>query len=96
MIQFNVFWNRKEMRKSVISVGASQRTSALLMFSVDDNTSSYVTFLRKEGYTTNKETSKAIIIPAKLGFINTFFPSSFASIIVHVSLCLEEKVTRNI
>jgi hypothetical protein len=81
------------MRKSVISVGASQRTSALFMFSVDDNTSSYVTFIGKEGYTTNKETSKAIIIQAKLGFISTFFPSSFASTIVHVSLWLEEKVT---
>jgi hypothetical protein len=87
MIQFSVFWNRKEVRKSVISIGTSQRTSALLMISVDDNTSAYVTFLGNEGYTTNKETSKAIIIRARLGFINTFFPSSFASIIVHVSLC---------
>jgi hypothetical protein len=30
----------------------------------------------KEGYTTTKETSKALIIPGKLGFINTLFPPS--------------------
>ena len=36
MTQFNVFWNRKEARNSVITVGASQRTSALLIYSIDD------------------------------------------------------------